>query len=148
MNIILLQDLDKVGGKFDVVEVKPGYARNYLIPNKMAIIANAANMAKLDEHKARETAKEEAKIGEYQILKEKLEAATLNIGAKAGTSGKIFGSVTSVQIVQAIQNELGVEVDRRIVDMPDEVKELGEYEATVKFHPSVIATMKFAVTAE
>ncbi len=148
MNIILLQKVEKVGEKFDVVEVKPGYARNFLIPKKMAIIANAANIEKLDEHKAREVAKEENRIDEYKALKEKLEAMNLSIGAKAGTSGKIFGSVTSVQIVQAIQSNFGIDIDRKIVDMPEEVKELGEYEAKVKFHPDVEATVKFQVIAE
>ncbi len=148
MNIILLQDVEKVGKKFELVEVKPGYARNFLIPKKMAIIANRENLAKLDEHKQKETAKESKLIEEYNVLKTKIEGANFKIGAKAGTSGKIFGSVTSVQVIQALQNTLGIEVDRKIVEMPEEVKDLGAYEAIIKFHPKVEATLKFEVVAE
>ncbi|MEM8526596.1 MAG: 50S ribosomal protein L9 [Bacteroidota bacterium] len=149
MNIILLKDVDKVGEKFDVVTVKPGYGRNYLIPQKLAIIANKDNLARLDEHKAREEAKEAEVISEMQSIKDKIESKTFTIGAKAGTSGKIFGSVTTVQLAQTIQSELQVEVDRRDIEMPeDEVKTLGEYVAKVKLHKKVVADLKFEVVAE
>lgn len=147
MNIILLQDLEKVGSKYDVVTVKPGYAQNFLIPKKMAIVANATNLQKLDEHKQREAAKEAQVVEEFKALKTQIEALTLSIGAKAGTSGKIFGSVTSVQIAQALE-ERGIEVDRRLIEMPEEVKELGDYEATVAFHRDVAAKVKFSVVAD
>ncbi|MEN0048988.1 MAG: 50S ribosomal protein L9 [Bacteroidota bacterium] len=149
MEIILLKDLDKVGEKFDVVTVKPGYGRNYLIPQKLAIIANKENMARLDEHKAREEAKEAEVISEMQSIKDKIESKTFTIGAKAGTSGKIFGSVTTVQLAQVIQSDLEVEVDRRDIEMPEEeVKTLGEYTAQVKLHRKVIADIKFEVVAD
>lgn len=149
MEIILLKDLDKVGEKFDVVTVKPGYGRNYLIPQKLAIIANKDNMARLDEHKAREEAKEAEVIAEMQSIKDKIESKTFTIGAKAGTSGKIFGSVTTVQLAQVIQSELEVELDRRDIVMPeDEVKTLGEYTAQVKLHKKVVADIKFEVVAD
>lgn len=149
MEIILLKDLDKVGEKFDVVTVKPGYGRNYLIPQKLAIIANKDNMARLDEHKAREEAKEAEVIAEMQSIKDKIESKTFTIGAKAGTSGKIFGSVTTVQLAQVIQSELEVELDRRDIVMPEEeVKTLGEYTAQVKLHKKVVADIKFEVVAD
>ena len=149
MEIILLKDLDKVGEKFDVVTVKPGYGRNYLIPQKLAIIANKDNMARLDEHKAREEAKEAEVIAEMQSIKDKIESKTFTIGAKAGTSGKIFGSVTTVQLAQVVQSELQVELERRDIEMPEEeVKTLGEYTAKVKLHKKVTADIKFEVVAD
>ncbi|MEM9849264.1 MAG: 50S ribosomal protein L9 [Bacteroidota bacterium] len=148
MNVILLKDLEKVGEKFEVVTVKPGYGRNFLIPQKLAIIANTENLSRLDEHKAKEAEKEAALIAEYETMKGKIESKTLSIGAKAGTSGKIFGSVTTVQLSQALESELGVEVDRKIIEIPEEVKELGTYTANVKLHKQVVAELKFDVVAE
>ena len=148
MNVILLKDLEKVGEKFDVVTVKPGYGRNFLIPQKLAIIANKENMSRLDEHKAREAEKEASLIAEFETIKGKIESQTLSIGAKAGTSGKIFGSVTTVQLAQALESTMGVEVDRKIIEILEEVKELGAYTATVKLHKRVSAELKFEVVAE
>jgi len=149
MDIILLKDLDKVGEKFDVVTVKPGYGRNYLIPQKLAILANKENMARLDDHKSKEEAKEAEIIASMQSIKDKIESKTFEIGAKAGTSGKIFGSVTTVQLAQVIQSDLEIELDRRDIKMPeDEVKTLGSYTAKVKLHKKVIADLKFEVIAD
>ena len=100
MDIILLQEVDKLGDKHEIVTVKPGYARNYLIPKGMALIANASNRKRLDELKRVETAREAKLKGYYEEIAAKLKDVTLKIGAKAGTSGKIFGSVTSLQIAQ------------------------------------------------
>ncbi|MFM8361303.1 MAG: 50S ribosomal protein L9, partial [Haliscomenobacter sp.] len=102
MQVILLKDIEKLGDRFDVVNVKPGYGRNYLIPQGFAQVANKGNMEKLDEIKAREAALEAQRSAEYKALIAKLEAQSLTIGAKAGASGKIFGSVTNVQIAAAI----------------------------------------------
>jgi large subunit ribosomal protein L9 len=148
MDIILLQDLDKVGDKFDVVTVKDGYGRNYLIPKGFALIANEANMKKLDERKAREAAKIAEQLSDYRGVAEKLEATVLKIGAKAGTSGKIFGSVTNVQLAAAIKEQVGEDVERRLIELPEEVKMLGSYFANVNFHPEVIAKVNFEVIAE
>ncbi|MEM9887333.1 MAG: 50S ribosomal protein L9 [Bacteroidota bacterium] len=148
MNVILLKDLEKVGEKFEVVAVKAGYGRNFLIPQKLAIIANKDNLSRLDEHKAREAEQEATQVAEFEAIKEKIESKTLSIGAKAGTSGKIFGSVTTVQLAQAMESELGVEVDRKTIEIAEEVKELGAYTATVKLHKRVIAELKFEVIAE
>lgn len=148
MDIILLKDLDNLGEKFDVVTVKPGYGRNYLIPQKLAIVANKDNMSRLDDHKAREAEKEAGIVAEYETMKEKIESKTLTIGAKAGTSGKIFGSVTNVQLGQALETELGVDVDRRIIHIEEEVKTLGEYVAEVRLHKKVVANLKFEVVSE
>ena len=105
MDIILLTDLEKVGEKHEIVSVKPGYARNYLIPKGLAIIANDANRAKLDKIKEREAAEVAERLAEFQAVADKLEGQVLRIGAKTGTSGKIFGSVTSIQLSNALKEQ-------------------------------------------
>ncbi|MCR9286475.1 MAG: 50S ribosomal protein L9 [Bacteroidetes bacterium] len=147
MNIILLQNIDKVGGKFEVVSVKNGYARNYLIPQKKALIANDTNMRRLEDYRRREAARLAKSLDEYKVIAAKLNDSLLKIGAKAGTSGKIFGSVTNIQLAQALLDQLEVEVDRKIIDIP-EVKTLGTYTATVNLHPEVESTIKFEVVEE
>ena len=147
MDIILLADLDKVGDKHEVVTVKNGYGRNYLIPQGLALIANATNMKKLDDLKAKEDAAEAAKVDVYKDIATKLEGKTLNIGAKAGTSGKIFGSVTTIQIVQALKEQFDVEVLRKKVSLED-IKEVGSYTATLNLHPEVVVALPIEVAAE
>ena len=148
MELILLEDVEKVGGKFEIVKVKDGFGRNYLIPQGMALIANDANMRRLDDYKRREAAKTEAMLGEYQEIAARLENEVLRIGAKAGTSGKIFGSVTSVQIAAALKDQYDIEIERRKIKMPEEVKNLGEYQAQLLLHPEVEANVRFDVVAE
>ena len=148
MDIILLQDLEKVGEKLDIVSVKPGFARNYLIPQGLAMIANKGNRAKIDEIKSKEAEAHAARLEEAKGLAARLEAATLKIGAKAGESGKIFGSVTNIQIAQAIQEQVGIEVDRRTIEIPDEVKVLGSYVAKVALHKELTTDVKFDVVAD
>lgn len=148
MEIILLKDLDKVGYKHDVVTVKNGYGRNFLIPQGVAVIANATNRKKLDGLIAEEAAKEEARVGEYQEMAKQLDGKTLKIGVKAGTTGKIFGSVTNVQIAAALEEQLGIAVSRKKVSIPEDVKELGTYTANVDFHTTVQSTVEFELIQE
>lgn len=148
MHIILLEDIEKVGEKHELVEVKNGYARNFLIPQGKAIVANKGNRAKLDELKAKEAATLEAELAKYREAVAKLDGVVLQIGAKAGTSGKIFGSVTGLQIANAIQEKTGMEVDRRNVELPEEVKELGTYTAEVAFHKQVTTRVNFEVVED
>jgi len=147
MDIILLADLDKVGDKHEVVTVKNGYGRNFLIPQGLALIANATNMKKLDDLKAKEDAAEAAKVDVYKDIATKLEGKTLKIGAKAGTSGKIFGSVTTIQIVQALKEQFDVEILRKRVTLED-IKEVGSYTATLNLHPEVVVALPIEVAAE
>lgn len=147
MNIILLDHIEKVGAKHEVVKVKDGYGRNYLIPQGLAIVANKPNLARLEGLKKQAAKKEGALVSTYQELAAKLKGVTLKVSAKAGESGRLFGSVTSQHIVKAMA-EHGVEVDKRIVEMPEEVKELGTYKAIVKFHPEVQPEVAFEVVAE
>lgn len=148
MNIILLNDVEKVGYKFDVVSVKDGFARNFLIPQGLALIANDTNERRLADYRRREDAAEAKKLGVYQAMADKVKDQTLKIGAKAGTSGKIFGSVTNVQILAALKEQLGIEVERKKVVMPNDVKNLGTYTATLNLHKEVVATIDFEVVAD
>jgi large subunit ribosomal protein L9 len=148
MEIILLQDIDKVGDKYDIVKVKDGYGRNYLIPNGMAIIANTTNRQKLDDYKSKEAAELAARVSEFQALADQLKDKVLKIGAKTGTSGKIFGSVTNIQIATALKEQFNIEVDRKKVVLPEEVKELGTYTAMLNLHPDVDARVVFEVVSE
>jgi large subunit ribosomal protein L9 len=147
MNIILLDHIEKVGDKHDVVKVKDGYGRNYLIPKGLGIVANKVNMARLDGLKKQNDKKEAAMIGTYREIAAIITANTLKIEAKAGESGRLFGSVTAQHIVNALK-ALDVTVEKRIIEMPEEVKELGAYTAKIKFHPEVIADANFEVVAE
>ncbi len=148
MDIILLTDLEKVGEKHEIVSVKPGYARNYLIPKGLAIIANDTNRAKLDKIKEREAAEAAERIAEFQAVADKLEGQVLKIGAKTGTSGKIFGSVTSIQLANALKEQFDIEVDRKDVILPDEIKTLGTYQAKLDLHKDLDIKVDFEVIAE
>ncbi len=148
MEIILLEDIEKVGEKHTIVTVKDGYGRNYLIPQKMAIVANATNRQRLDDLRAKEEAEAQKLIGAFQAIANQLEEQTLKIGAKAGTSGKIFGSVTNVQIAAALKDQFDIDIDRRKVILPDEIKELGTYTATLNLHKEVQPEVRFEVVAE
>lgn len=148
MEIILLKDIDTLGERHEVVTVKPGFARNYLIPSKLALVANSTNKAKLEKLRAEAAAHEAERVTEFKALAEKLQGQVLRIGAKAGTTGKIFGSVTSVQIMQALKDQMGIEVIRKKIELPEEVKQLGSYTANINFHPEVHTTIQFEVVEE
>lgn len=148
MEIILLKDIDTLGERHEVVNVKPGYARNFLIPSKLALAANATNKAKLEKLRSDEASHEADRVAEFKVLATKLEGQVLRIGAKAGTTGKIFGSVTSVQIMQALKDQMGIEVIRKKIELPEEVKVIGNYTANINFHPEVHTTIKFEVVEE
>ena len=145
MEIILLKDIEKLGDAHEVVKVKPGYARNFLIPQGFAITANAKNMAKLDDLKSKQAAEEQKYVDAAKEMAAKIEGKVLKIATKAGTSGKIFGSVNNVQIAQALKEQLGVDVERKNVELMEEVKNIGTYSATVKFHKQVSQIVSFEV---
>lgn len=148
MDIILLQDIDNVGDKHTIVKVKDGYGRNFLLPRGMAILANDTNRRKLAEMVRVEEARESKRLDEYRELAARFQSATLRIGAKAGTSGKIFGSVNNSQIAHAIREQLGIEIERRKIEIPEEVKNLGSYTANLNLHKEVKATVKFEVVED
>ena len=148
MQVILIQDVNNLGGANELVTVKNGYGRNYLIPNKLAVEASPSNMKQLDE-KMKQQAKKEAKLlAEVNSVIATLKEGALTVGAKTGTSGKIFGSVTSVQIARAIREQKGYEIDRRRITILDEVKELGTYKAKIDFGNGNETELDFEVVGE
>ena len=148
MEIILIQDVDNLGAAHEKVSVKNGYARNFLIPQKKAIEASPSNLKQLDEKVKQQKKKEEKLLAEVNKVIEVLKASPLKIGAKTGTSGKIFGSVTSVQIARAIRDQKGYEIDRRRIQIVGDVKELGTYKAKIDFGNSNETFVDFDVVAE
>jgi len=148
MQVILIQDVNNLGGVNELVTVKNGYGRNYLIPSKMAIEASPSNMKMMEEKKKQQAKKEAKLLAELNSVIAVLKDGALKIGAKTGTSGKIFGSVTSVQIARAIRDQKGYEIDRRRISITDEVKELGTYKAKIDFSNGNEAEVEFEVVAE
>ena len=148
MNVILKQDMPNLGHKDDVVTVKDGYARNYLIPKGYAINATAQNK-KVHEEILRQRAHKEAQLKEAALqLAEELKKVSLVIGAKTSTKGKIFGSVNTIQIAEAL-TEKGFELDRKNISIKDDlIKEIGSYSATVKLHKEVLVDVPFEIVSE
>jgi large subunit ribosomal protein L9 len=148
MELILLKNLDRVGDKHEIVNVKDGYGRNYLIPQGLAIIANKPNLKKLDEIKAKEQAEEDKRVSEYQAMAAKIEGQTLKIGVKAGATGKIFGSITNVQISSQLREQFDIDIERKKVELPEDIKEIGTYTAQINFHPTVQGAIDFELIKE
>ncbi len=148
MEIILLDDVEKLGNKFDVVTVKNGYGRNYLIPQGLALIANESNLKRLGEVRRREDEHAEKRRDEIEALKVLLESKVLKIGAKVGSSDKIFGSVTNVQIAQALKEQFDIDVDRRKIRLEEEIKTIGTYSAPIDLHKEVDVIVNFEVVSE
>ena len=148
MQVILIQDVNNLGGANELVTVKNGYGRNFLIPKKLAVEANPSNLKQLEERMKQQAKKEAKLMAEINNVIAALRDGMLKIGAKTGTSGKIFGSVTSVQIARAIREQKGYEIDRRRIQILDEVKELGTYKAKVDFGNGNETELEFEVVAE
>jgi large subunit ribosomal protein L9 len=148
MKIILTQDMEKLGLKNDILTVKTGYARNYLIPKGYAKQATDSAVKVHNENLKQRAHKEEKIRGEAEKLAARLAALRLVIGAKVSTAGKIFGSVNTIQLAEAL-NEKGFEIDRKnIILGEDTIKEVGSYKAVVKLHREVRVDISFEVVAE
>ena len=146
MQIILLTDIANLGHKDDIINVKPGYGRNYLIPQGYAILATESAKKTVAEN-TKQRAHKEAKLrAEAQELAAKLEALKLTIGAKTSRTGKIFGSVNSIMIAEALQAQ-GYEIDRKKIMLKD-IKEVGTYSAVIKLHRDVKVNVEFEVVSE
>ncbi len=148
MQVILIQDVDNLGGRNELVTVKNGYARNYLIPRKFAIEANPSNLKQQEERLKVKTRKEAAMLAELNKVIEVLKSSPVTIGAKTGTSGKIFGSITSLQLTRAIRDQKGYEIDRKRISIVEEVKELGIHKASIDFGNGNTIEIDFEVVAE
>lgn len=149
MQVILIENVKGLGKANDLVEVKGGYGRNYLLPNRLALMANKGNKKVAAEIVAQAERREQKVLSQFEGLVEKINSHTIKVGAKVGTTGKIFGSVTNVQLADAIKKTTGEEVDRRkITILSEEVKTLGEYEAQLVLHPKVKVDFNFEVIGE
>jgi large subunit ribosomal protein L9 len=148
MQVILKEDVANLGSKNDIVFVKPGYGRNFLIPRGFAVLATESAL-KVHAENMRQRAHKEAKIKQDAIeLSKKLEGKSITIGAKTSTSGKIFGSVNTIQIAEALEKE-GFAVERKNISIKeDAIKEVGTYTATIKLHREVKVEISFTVVAE
>lgn len=147
MEVILTQDVKNLGEKDDVVSVKPGYGRNYLIPQGQAILATESARKVLAENIKQAQFKQEKIKKDAEAIAAKLEGVTLSIGAKAGESGKIFGAVNTIQVSDALK-KLGFDVDRRRITFETDVKFVGDYVANLNLHKEVKVQVPFSVVAE
>lgn len=147
MKLILKENVVELGYKDDVVEVKDGYGRNYLIPQGKAVIASDANLKELQENLRQRAHKIAAILAEAQAQADAIKDITLNIEAKAAANGSIYGSVGAIQIAEAFK-KLGHEVDRKLISLKNPIKAVGEYTCTVKFHRDVNAEVAVCVVAE
>lgn len=148
MEVILIQDVDNLGGANELVKVKNGYARNFLLPRQLAVEASPSNRKQLEERLKQVRKKEEKMLAEISSVIAKLKDGIVKLGAKTGTSGKIFGSVTSLQLSRAINEQKGYAIDRRKINIVDEVKELGTYKATIDFGNGHHTEIEFEVVGE
>ncbi|GIV34782.1 MAG: 50S ribosomal protein L9 [Chitinophagales bacterium] len=149
MEVVLLQDIENLGSQYQIVKVKPGYARNYLIPRGLALIANEGNRKMSAEKQKQAKRREEKLLSQLQSIVDQLKMNAVRVGAKVGTSGKIFGSVTTLQIAEAIKKQFGVTVDRKkITILEEDIKVLGTYKALVDLHKDVKVEIDFEVVAE
>lgn len=148
MEVILIQDVNTLGGKNEVVKVKNGYARNFLIPQKIAVEASPSNLKQLNERLKVQKKKEDAMLAEIKSVVAKLAEAPVKMTAKTGTSGKIFGSITTVMVSRAINEQKGYQIDRRKIHLPEDMKEIGTHKAKVDFGNGNEAEFEIEVVAE
>lgn len=145
MKVILLQDEKKLGKKGEVIEVSEGYARNYIIPKKIGVEANAKNLNDLKLQKANQEKVAQEQLDAAKELAVLLETKEVIVKIKAGEGGRAFGSVSSKEIVTACKEQNGIELDKKKVHLPEPLKNFGTYDVTVKLHPKVNATLKVKV---
>ncbi|MGO9060556.1 MAG: 50S ribosomal protein L9 [Candidatus Binataceae bacterium] len=147
MQVILRDDVPNLGRPGDVVKVRPGYARNFLLPRSLAVEANPKNLRAFEHEKRLALLRREAKRSEALKIKDRLEQLTIEIAARAGEGGKLFGSVTNIDIERALSGH-GVSLDRRRILLAEPIKELGEFVVPVRVDADVEASLKLKVAAE
>jgi len=148
MKVIFLKDVKGVGTKGDVKEVSVGYAQNFLLKNKLAVEATAGNISRLEGQKNRVAKDAAEELAEAIVLKEQIDKITVEMKAKSGEGGRLFGSITTKQIAEALNKTDGIKVDRRKMDLPDAIRALGFTNVPIKIHPEVTATLKVHVIEE
>jgi len=145
MKVIFLQDVKKVGKKGDILEVAEGYARNYLLPRKLAVEATQGHLKDLEQKKSSEARKKAQVKEEAAKLADKLQKLNIKIATKVGEGGRLFGSITSKDIADAIKTQHNIEIDKKKIDLKNPIKSLGVYPVTVKLHPKVHAQFQVQV---
>ena len=146
VKLILREDVPKLGHAGEVVSVKPGYARNFLLPQGKAALASEASVRELEQHKRLIAEKVARQLKDLGAARDRLEQLELEVAAQAGEEGRLFGSVTAIQIAELI-GEKGIEIDRRKIDLAEPIKEVGEHSVPIRLHREVIANVWLKVTA-
>lgn len=145
MKVILLQELKGAGIEGDVVEVSSGYANNYLLPNKLAVKADAGNLKQLEQRRHNIAKREEERMAAAEGLKEKMDGLSVQIEARVGEEGQLFGSVTTQMIADALREQHGIEVDKKLIDLKAAIKTAGEHEAVISLHRDIKSEIKLIV---
>ncbi len=148
MKVVLREDVDHLGHKGDLLEVADGYARNFLVPRGLALKATKGIVAQANAMRRSRSARDARDQAGAEDVAARLGTAMIKVSVRAGEGGKLFGSVTSADVVEAVRAQTAVEVDRRTIDLPEPIKELGSAEVPVRLHPEVIATLHLEVVAE
>ncbi len=148
MKVILLQEVPNLGGPGEVKEVAGGYGRNFLLPKKLAVDATPAEMKRLETLRASLSRREAKARSEMEALGSRLEGMVLTVRARVGTEGRLYGSVTSIDIAQELQKELGQEIDRRLVQLEEPIKQMGHHQVTVRLTRDVVPTITVVVEGE
>lgn len=148
MKVILQEDIKALGKKGQIIEVKEGYARNYLLPKKLAVEATQGNVKELNHQKEIKSQKAEREQQEAQKLAAKINGVTLTLKVKSGENGKLFGAVTSKDIAESLAKLHKIDLDRRKIDLSENIKSVGDYEIKVKLHSQVSAEFKVKIIPE
>jgi len=145
MKVILLQDVKGLGKKGEVINASDGYARNFLFPKKVAAEATEGNMKTLKEQKTSQEMKKQQEIEEAKDLAKKIEKSPIEITAKAGDGGRLFGSVTSKDLAEALEKQYKIKIDKRKIVLPEPIRELGVRHIEIKIHPGVVGKLKVSI---
>ena len=148
MKVVLLQEVKKLGKKGDILEVAEGYARNFLLPKKLAAPATADTLNQLQQQKAAVADRQKRQLEEAKLLASQLAKIEVKVAAKAGEGGKLFGAVTTKDVADAAKAQHGLELDRRKMDIPEPIKNLGPAAVVLKRHPEVTTEIKIQVVGE
>lgn len=148
MKVILLDNIKGVGKKDEVINASDGYARNYLLPKKLAVEANAENMSKLNNKKEANSYKKDLEKQAAEEIAKKLKGILLKIKVKAGENGKIFGGVTAKEISDNLKSQYQIEVDKKKIELKEQIKTLGSFSVTIRLYEGVTGTLKMEVLAQ
>lgn len=148
MKVILLEDVKSLGKKGDIVEVNDGYARNFILPKKKGVEADNKNLNDLKLQKKNDEKVAQEKLEDAQVLAEKLAEKSITIKMDAGVEGKLFGSISTKDVANETKNQLGLEIDKKKVVLPENIKSLGKYDVKIKLHPKVQGTLVVDVVAK